>query len=120
MSFGRRILFNLCHMMLTPLLDTLKVDSDSTEDIDSGMMDRKYLRTLRAFYVTSSRMPPPAPVGYMTTKTFLPARLGRREFETMSQTMYRIEAWLKVTGKMPDGCVSDNIENIERLHLELE
>ncbi|KAK3088229.1 hypothetical protein FSP39_016398 [Pinctada imbricata] len=75
-----------------------RIDTDSCDDFDSGMTDRMYLRTIRVFYVISSRVSPPAPVGFLSSKTFLPVRTGRRSFETMAQTMYRIEAWLKVTG----------------------
>lgn len=76
----------------------LEILSDQTDDIDDGMSDRLFLKTLRVFYVTKPSVKPPSQVSFVTSKLFLPVRTGERSFESMSQTMFRIEAWLKVTG----------------------
>ncbi|XP_056012775.1 uncharacterized protein LOC130052314 [Ostrea edulis] len=76
----------------------LEILSELTDDIDDGMTDRLFLNTLRVFYVTAPKVPPPQPISFITSRLFLPVRTGERSFESMSQTMFRIEAWLKVTG----------------------
>lgn len=82
------------------MCDTGRLDilSDQTDDIDDGTLDRLFLKTLRVFYVTKPSTKPPPQISFVTSKLFLPVRTGERSFESMSQTMYRIEAWLKVTG----------------------
>lgn len=86
----------------------LEILSDQTDDIDDGMSDRLFLKTLRVFYVTKPSVKPPPQVSFVTSKLFLPIRTGERSFESMSQTMFRIEAWLKVTGVskfLPTSCM---------------
>lgn len=82
------------------MCDTGRLDilSDQTDDIDDGTLDRLFLKTLRVFYVTKPSTKPPPQISFVTSKLFLPVRTGEGSFESMSQTMYRIEAWLKVTG----------------------
>lgn len=82
----------------TEIMGHLEILSDQTDDIDDGMSDRLFLKTLRVFYVTKPSVKPPPQVSFVTSKLFLPIRTGERSFESMSQTMFRIEAWLKVTG----------------------
>ncbi|XP_069119390.1 uncharacterized protein [Argopecten irradians] len=75
----------------------VKVASDSTDDYVTNFTDRKMLKVMRVFYVT--RPGPPSPsMGHLSIRTFLPVRKSRKDFETMSETMFRITAWLKVTG----------------------
>lgn len=86
----------------------LEILSDQTDDIDDGMSDCLFLKTLRVFYVTKPNVKPPPQVSFVTSKLFLPIRTGERSFESMSQTMFRIEAWLKVTGVskfLPTSCM---------------
>nr|XP_022315782.1 uncharacterized protein LOC111119665 [Crassostrea virginica] len=82
----------------TENMGRLDILSDQTDDIDDGTLDRLFLKTLRVFYVTKPSTKPPPQISFVTSKLFLPVRTGEGSFESMSQTMYRIEAWLKVTG----------------------
>lgn len=54
------------------------------------------MQILRTFRVNGSS-PRPFPPN-LSSKLFVPVRTGSRSFETMLQTMFRIEAWLRVTG----------------------
>ncbi|XP_033760856.1 LOW QUALITY PROTEIN: uncharacterized protein LOC117342736 [Pecten maximus] len=75
----------------------VRVASDSTDDYVTNLSDRKLIKLMRVFYVT--RPGPPSPqTGHLSARTFLPVRKSRRDFESMSETMFRITAWLKVTG----------------------
>ncbi|XP_062599010.1 uncharacterized protein LOC134260481 [Saccostrea cucullata] len=82
----------------TDKLGQLDILSDLTDDFDDGMSERSFLQTLRVFYVMAPSAAPPPQISFITSRLFLPVRTGERSFETMSQTMFRIEAWLKVTG----------------------
>lgn len=53
-------------------------------------------RTIRIFHVTTPLSVNSADT--ITARLFLPARTGHKTFETMTQTMSRIQAWLRVTG----------------------
>lgn len=68
------------------------------DDCETPGKSRLYVETLRVYYTSSSWNPPSIPPGTVTSKTFIPVRLGDRQFESMSQTIYRIVAWLKATG----------------------
>lgn len=75
---------------------SLHISSDSTDHVVDTNTERRMARTLRVFYVTS-------PVSLNDVKTtrsrlFLPPRTGHKSFESMTQTMDRINSWLKVTG----------------------
>ncbi|XP_046561246.1 uncharacterized protein LOC124270253 [Haliotis rubra] len=72
------------------------VNSDSTDDFDGTFWACKYVKILRMFYVKSPEMPSYASTK-LTSRLFPPLRLGIKTFETMSQTMIRIAAWLSVT-----------------------
>lgn len=74
----------------------LTISTDSGDEYQSTFSNRRMARTLRVFYVTSSS--PMSPCSLVTSRLFLPARTGRRSFETMTQTMERIDRWMKVTG----------------------
>lgn len=74
----------------------ITVTPDSTDDTISSYSQRRMARTLRVFYTKpKSSVTSPSAV---TSRLFLPARTGRRSFETMTQTMKRVEAWLRLTG----------------------
>jgi hypothetical protein len=71
--------------------------SNETDDFVSGFIERKQLQIIRIFKVNgNSTKPFPS---YLTSRLFVPVRTGSRSFENMPQTMFRIEAWLRVTGK---------------------
>ncbi|KAL3870867.1 hypothetical protein ACJMK2_038899 [Sinanodonta woodiana] len=72
--------------------------SDSTDNFESCWEDKHMLRTFRVFYTKSKVMPAPMPPPFLTSRIFVPFRTGHRSFETMSQTMDRINAWMKLTG----------------------
>ncbi|XP_071096572.1 uncharacterized protein [Haliotis cracherodii] len=72
------------------------VNSDSTDDFDGSIWSCKYVKMLRIFYVKSPDMTSYASTR-LTSRLFPPLRLGVKTFETMSQTMVRIAAWLSVT-----------------------
>lgn len=75
----------------------LEVSSDSTDDMSSTYKDQRFARTLRVFYTKSSPVKG-IPANFMSCRLFLPVRTGRKSFECMTQTMDRIDAWLRVTG----------------------
>lgn len=70
--------------------------ANDTDDFVTGSLNRKQMQILRIFRVNGSS-PRPFPPS-LSTKLFVPVRTGSRSFETMLQTMFRIEAWLRVTG----------------------
>ncbi|GFO42146.1 hypothetical protein PoB_006865100 [Plakobranchus ocellatus] len=78
---------------------TLELNTDSTDDFDFPMFQTSKLRFLRVFYTSA-----PSVSSFMhtalTTRLFPPVRLnkGKKRFESMVETMARIDAWLKVTG----------------------
>lgn len=75
---------------------SLYVSSDSTDHVINTTSERRMARTLRVFYVTS-----PVSLNLASTircRLFLPPRTGPKSFETMNQTMERINAWLQATG----------------------
>ncbi|XP_045181889.2 uncharacterized protein LOC123540686 [Mercenaria mercenaria] len=76
---------------------SVEVCSDSTDDFISTFLDQRFTRTLRVFYTKSSAVRG-LPANYITSRLFLPARTGPKSFECMTQTMDRIDAWLRVTG----------------------
>lgn len=78
-------------------LGELDVHSNETDDFVSGTLRRKQMQITRIFKV-SGGSPKPLP-DTLSSKLFVPVRTGPRSFETMLQTMYRIEWWLRVTGK---------------------
>lgn len=70
--------------------------ANDTDDFVTGSLNRKQMQILRIFRVNGSS-PRPFPPN-LSSKLFVPVRSGSRSFETMLQTMFRIEAWLRVTG----------------------
>jgi hypothetical protein len=88
---------NELHFNLLVTGGQLTVTSDSTDDSISSFSVRRMAHILRVFYTksASSGVPP----SIVTSRLFLPARTGRRTFECMTQTMERIDAWLRVTGE---------------------
>lgn len=79
------------------IADEIEISSDSTDDVISTFQDQRFARILRVFYTTSSAVRR-LPVNYISSRLFLPVRIGPKSFECMTQTMARIEAWLRVTG----------------------
>ncbi|OWF54656.1 hypothetical protein KP79_PYT04382 [Mizuhopecten yessoensis] len=75
----------------------VRVASDSTDDYVTNLADRKLMKIMRVFFVTRPGPGPPQ-IGHLSCRTFLPVRKSRADFESMSETMFRITAWLKVTG----------------------
>ncbi|KAL4219016.1 hypothetical protein ACF0H5_021600 [Mactra antiquata] len=75
---------------------TMEVASDSTDERLSTYSERRMATTLRIFHVKSNNIAHRA--NFVSCRLFLPARIGRRQFESMTQTMERIDAWLRVTG----------------------
>jgi len=75
------------------------VSSDSTDDIISTFSERRMAKTLRVFYVTAGNQGVPINSNYLSSRLFVPVRLGARKFESMTQTMDRIDCWLRVSGK---------------------
>lgn len=72
--------------------------TDCTDEVQSSSLARDYVKILRVFYTTGSSIQS-QPIVNFSSKLFLPARIGRATFEGMGQTMYRIEAWLRLAGK---------------------
>ncbi|XP_050411989.1 uncharacterized protein LOC126826892 isoform X2 [Patella vulgata] len=83
-----------------------QVDSDSTDEFNSAMIDSKYLRFIRIFYCPNINMSYTSTM--LTSRLFEPVRTGIKSFETMSETMKRVEAYLNLTG-LP-------IMNVETVH----
>ncbi|XP_052224012.1 uncharacterized protein LOC127839669 [Dreissena polymorpha] len=75
----------------------LNISADSTDELVSTFSDRRLAKNLRVFYVTSSVNMASSRLN-VSSRVFLPARLGPKQFETMTQTMERVDYWLKVTG----------------------
>ena len=75
---------------------TLTVTSDSTDDKVSSYSERRLAKILRVFYTKSASGG--AQPSIVTSRLFLPVRTGARKFECMTQTMERIDAWLRITG----------------------
>ena len=79
--------------------DGVSVATDSTDDSESTMRERRLLMTLRMFYVKSPSQVAPTSTNDVTCRLFLPARTGKKSFESMNRTMDRIDAWLRATGE---------------------
>lgn len=77
--------------------ENAEIMSDCTDEMQASFMDRDYIRIIRVFYTTGSQIQLP-PITNFGSRLFLPVRIGRTTFEGMAQTMYRIEAWLRLTG----------------------
>ncbi|GFR85497.1 hypothetical protein ElyMa_004175200 [Elysia marginata] len=78
----------------------VNIDTDSTDDFDLPMFESHKLRFLRVFFTSAGA---PVATSYentsLTTRVFPPVRCkGEIGYETMMQTMARIDAWLKLTG----------------------
>lgn len=86
--------------------------TDCTDEIQSSFLARDYVKILRVFYTTGSPIQS-QPVVNFSSRLFVPARIGRRTFEGMAQTMYRIEAWLRAAG-LP----IYNVETVQYLLVE--
>jgi hypothetical protein len=79
------------------IAENAEILSDCTDEVQTSFMDRNFIKIIRVFYTTGSQLQS-QPVQHFASRLFLPIRVGRRMFEGMSQTMYRIEAWLRLTG----------------------
>ncbi|XP_041371143.1 uncharacterized protein LOC121384709 [Gigantopelta aegis] len=77
--------------------NSLKIDSDSTDQFYSAYMDARFVHVLRLFYVSAPEIGTYSGT-VLTSRLFVPVRLTMKTFETMSQTMSRIVAWLQLTG----------------------
>ncbi|XP_070183337.1 uncharacterized protein [Littorina saxatilis] len=81
-GFGQPVVFN----------------EDSADDIITSIKDRNLVHYLRVFYVSA-----PDATSYgstaLTSRLFVPIGTGGRRFETMTQTMDHINAWLSVVGQ---------------------
>lgn len=99
-------------VLISFLLVKLTVSPDSTDDMVSSFSQRRMARTLRVFHIKSS-LAVTSP-NTITSRLFLPARTGRRSFETMTQTMDRVDAWLRCTGSFVGGY------HLLRFHAETE
>lgn len=75
----------------------VKVESDSTDETINSF-EQRMSKTLRLFYVKSTAMAAPMAPNCVTSRVFLPARIGLREVESMNKTMDRIDVWLRLTG----------------------
>lgn len=75
---------------------SLHISSDSTDHMIDTHSERRMARTMRIFHVTTPLTINSADTA--TARLFLPARTGYKTFETMTQTMERVEAWLRLTG----------------------
>ncbi|XP_045182533.2 uncharacterized protein LOC123541053 isoform X4 [Mercenaria mercenaria] len=74
---------------------SLHISSDSTDHVIDTHSERRMARALRVIHVTT-----PLTINSANTATdrlFLPARTGHKTFETMTQTMERVQAWLRLT-----------------------
>jgi len=79
-------------------LGTPEIETDSADDIEVGGLDIHRLRYLRVFYVTEKSQTPEMHHAWLTTRLFQPSAIGGGRYETLVQTMARVDAWLKVTG----------------------
>ena len=79
------------------IAENAEILSDCTDEVQTSFMDRNFIKIIRVFYTTGSQLQS-QPVQHFASRLFLPIRVGRRMFEGMAQTMYRIEAWLRLTG----------------------
>ncbi|WAR31388.1 LOW QUALITY PROTEIN: hypothetical protein MAR_033973 [Mya arenaria] len=89
----------------------LKVETDSTDDAVWAFKDRRLAKTLRVFQVTSGGQAVAQQPNHINSRLFLPARMGPKVFESMTQTMDRVDFWLRVTGA--------NVYNVETVKLLL-
>lgn len=77
----------------------VEIDTDSTDDFDIPAYESHRLRFLRIFYTSAASTWTSYENTALTTRIFPPLRLkGESQYETMMQTMSRIDAWLKLTG----------------------
>ncbi|KAL5011523.1 hypothetical protein ScPMuIL_010074 [Solemya velum] len=97
-------------MHTTFLTDEVEIEHDSTDQIESTLATKNWIKVIRVFHTKAPNVPP---LQYLTSRLFVPLRIGVRTFETMSQTMYRINAWLNITGLVP--C---NVETVKYLFNE--
>ncbi|XP_076092473.1 uncharacterized protein LOC143063912 [Mytilus galloprovincialis] len=82
---------------MTKRRETVDIMSDCTDEVQSSFTIREYVKILRVFYTTGSPIKS-QPVVNFSSRLFLPIRTGRQMFESMSQTMFRVEAWLRLVG----------------------
>ena len=75
------------------------IASDSMDEVKETNREHYFLNIRLIFYTrpTSGYV---APVTCLTSRVFLPLRTGLKAYENIGQTMERISAWLRVTGKM--------------------
>ncbi|KAK3791451.1 hypothetical protein RRG08_046603 [Elysia crispata] len=77
----------------------LDIDTDSTDDFDIPAFESNRVRFLRVFFISAASGVTSYANTALTARTFPPVRCkGENRYETMTQTMARIDAWLKATG----------------------
>ena len=77
----------------------IDIDTDTTDDIDIPSFETNRVRFLRVFYTSDASSGWSYANTALTTRIFPPVRVkGANRFETMVQTMTRIDAWLKAAG----------------------
>ncbi|RUS71014.1 hypothetical protein EGW08_021226 [Elysia chlorotica] len=77
----------------------IDIDTDSTDDFDIPAYESSRLRFLRVFYTSAVSETTSYDNVALISRIFPPARCkGENRYETMMQTMVRIDAWLRVTG----------------------
>ncbi|KAL3870866.1 hypothetical protein ACJMK2_038898 [Sinanodonta woodiana] len=76
----------------------VNISSNSTDEFECSLENKRMLKTFRVFFTKSNVIAAPAPPPFLASRLFVPIRTSLRSYETMSQTMYRIDAWMKLTG----------------------
>ena len=67
------------------------------DDLKEPHTEETLLYSRVIFYSRPSSRPVP-PIHCLTSRVFMPLRVGLRSYENMGQTFERINAWLRVTG----------------------
>ncbi|XP_076454668.1 uncharacterized protein LOC143289546 [Babylonia areolata] len=76
----------------------VSIEDESTDDFVTSLKEQHLVRFLRVFYVTAPEMTS-YQATVLTSRLFVPAGLGGRRFETMAQTLARVNAWLGIVGQ---------------------
>ena len=80
--------------------DRVRINSDESHYQDSSFSELMLLKTMRVYYAITppGLHPPPFPVT-LTSKCFVPVRMGSNETETLTSLVERMNSWINATGE---------------------
>lgn len=95
-SYCTIIIFLCCFFFL----DDVEIDTNSTVEQQLFSLTNHFVKVLRIIFVRSKTT---SSLAYgticLTSKLFLPVRLGQKSYETMPVTVWRIASWLRAAGE---------------------